>query len=133
MWRGGERQESRLCSPASDEHWMKLQIAVSKISGACPGLFLPQLGQGLYMGQAGLRVPWGAPDMGCAGPCLPQGVKDVAPGLRIQRGKRDWGECQTPPEPGRNRSEQQPAWVPPAPQRMLCSKQHGHLLAPDIG
>lgn len=53
---------------------MKLQIAVGRIIGACPGLFLPWLFRVHAGGQAGLGVSWRVLSMGYAGLCLPWGL-----------------------------------------------------------
>lgn len=84
---------------------MKLQIAVSRIIGAFPGLAvlsLPHPGQSPCMGQAGLGVSWRAPDTGCAGPCLPWGgcccclraedVEGEAGLWKVPKPSRVWGE-----------------------------------------
>jgi len=111
---------------------MKLQIAIGRIIGACPGLSLPQTGQGLCVGQAGSGVSWRVPSAGCAGSCLPWGAA-AAPELRIWRGMRSWGEGQTPPEFGEEWEEAAAACLgatstlKDARQEGGGSKQHGHL------
>lgn len=86
---------------------MKLQIAVGRIIGACPGLFLPWLFRVHAGGQAGLGVFWRVLSMGCAGLCLPwaSAFPAAAVELRIWGEKQGWEGAKPFQNLGRNRRE----------------------------